>query len=324
VASIAALRMILCGAVAIAAVAQALPADPAPEQAGHEIATLTDGNDRMTVGVQIDGKGPFAFVVDTGAERTVISTELAGQLRLAPAPAARLLTLSEISTVPTVTIPSLTVSKSVVEQITAPALAREHIGAAGILGIDTLQDQRIIFDFKRGRMKMQSSSERDDSRTGDDIVVRARSRFGRLVLADADAAGQKIHVIIDTGAQLSIGNPILLKRLLAHRRKRDANEIELRSVTGGVRLASFAMLRKVRIGGVHLENMAVAITDSEVFDRLQLNDKPALLLGMDVLRSFDRVSVDFANRKVRFLLPGEASMRPVIRNAANGVSPTAG
>jgi predicted aspartyl protease len=278
----------------------------------------------MTVGVRIDGRGPFAFVVDTGAERTVISTELAGQLRLAPAPAARLLTLSEISTVPTVTIPSLTVSKSVIERITAPALAREHIGAAGILGIDTLQDQRIIFDFKRGHMKMQPSSERDDSRTGDDIIVRARSRFGRLVLADADAEGQKMHVIIDTGAQMSVGNPALLKRLLAHRRKRDPNEIELRSVTGGVRMANFAMLRKVRIGGVHLENMAVAITDSDVFDRLQLGDKPALLLGMDVLRTFDRVSVDFANRKVRFLLPGEALMRPPIQNAANGASRLAG
>jgi predicted aspartyl protease len=324
---IAALWMALCGTVAMTAVAAAgyaASVDPASDASGHEIATREDGNDRMTVGVRIDGRGPFAFVVDTGAERTVISTELAGQLRLAPAAAARLLTLSEISTVPTVMIPTLTVSKSVIEQINAPALAREHIGAAGILGIDTLQDQRIMFDFKRGRMTIAPSSQRDDTRSSDDIVVRARSRFGRLVLADASAEGQRMHVIIDTGAQLSVGNPALLKKLLAHRRKHGPNEIELRSVTGGVMLANFAILRNVRLGDVHLENMPVAITDSDVFHRLDLDDRPALLLGMDVLRAFDRVSVDFANRKVRFLMPGNALLQPVIQNAANRSSQSAG
>jgi predicted aspartyl protease len=304
----------------VAAIGYAAPAEPASDISGQAIATRTDGHDRMTVAVRIDGRGPFAFVVDTGAERTVISTELAGQLGLAPAAAARLLTLSEISTVPTVTIPNLTISNAVIEQINAPALARDHIGAAGILGIDTLQDQRIIFDFKRRRMTMAPSSERDDTRSGDDIVVRARNRFGRLVLADASVEGQKVHVIIDTGAQLSIGNPALLRKLLARRRKGGPTEIELRSVTGGIKLANLAVLRNVRIGGVHLENMPVAITSSDVFRRLQLDDRPALLLGMDTLRLFDRVSVDFANRKVRFLVPGNARLQPVIRNAANGSS----
>ena len=37
--------------------------------------------------------------------------------------------------------------------------------------------------------------------------------------------------------------------------------------------------------------------------RLRLLDRPAVLLGMDALRLFRRVSVDFANRRVRLLLP---------------------
>ena len=39
---------------------------------------------------------------------------------------------------------------------------------------------------------------------------------------------------------------------------------------------------------------------------VKLENKPALLLGMDTLRVFRRVSVDFAQRRVRFLLPNEA------------------
>lgn len=301
-------------AAAVVGLAHIAPAstDPAPQH----IATLTDLNERMTVGVRIDGRGPFPFVVDTGAERTVISTELAAQLQLTSAPAARLLSLSEESLVPTVMIPKLAVSNTVVDTISAPALSREHLGAAGILGIDTLQNQRVIFDFKRGRMTVSPAAEREEHGDGDEIVVRARSRFGRLVLADAVADGQKIHVIIDSGAQISIGNPVLLQRLIARRSQNGPEVIQVTSVTGGTMAARVAMLRKVRIGGVHLANMPIAVTDSEVFRKLGLQQRPALLLGMDVLRSFDRVSIDFANRKVRFLLPGEANRATPIRNAA--------
>jgi predicted aspartyl protease len=284
---------------------------PTPQQ---DIKAGTDATDRMTVGVNIDGRGPFPFVVDTGAERTVISTELAAQLRLAAASAARLLSLSEESTVPAVLIPRLAVSDTVIESINAPALSRDHLGAVGILGIDTLQKQRVVFDFKRGRMTVSPAAEREEYGYGEEIVVRARSRFGRLVLADATAEGQKVHVIIDSGAQLSIGNPALLTQL-AKRSKRGPTLIEVTSVTGGTLTAKVALLRQVRIGGIHLEHMPIAITDSGVFHKLGLEKRPALLLGMDVLRSFDRVSIDFANRKVRFLLPGEAMFRTPIRSA---------
>ena len=40
----------------------------------------------MTVPVEIGGAGPYRFVVDTGAERTVISRELARELELEPGP----------------------------------------------------------------------------------------------------------------------------------------------------------------------------------------------------------------------------------------------
>jgi predicted aspartyl protease len=276
---------------------------------GQEIAARSDLSDRMTVAVQIDGRGPFAFVVDTGAERTVISTELAEQLRLQPIAPTQLLSLSELSTVPTVLVPNLSVSGMVMARIDAPALAREHLGAAGILGLDMLQQQRVVFDFKRSRMTVAPSAEQEEQRDGDEIVVRARSRFGRLVLADATADGQKVYVIIDSGAQVSIGNPALLRKLVA-RHRAQGTVMDLTSVTGGVMQVNAAILRKVRIGGVQFENIPVAIADSKVFHRLQLTERPALLLGMDVLRSFDRVSIDFANRKVHFLLPGDAMRQP--------------
>jgi hypothetical protein len=39
---------------------------------------------------------------------------------------------------------------------------------------------------------------------------------------------------------------------------------------------------------------------------LKLNARPAILLGMDALKLFDRVVIDFANRRVGFDLPDSA------------------
>jgi predicted aspartyl protease len=270
----------------------------------------------MTVGVKIGGRGPFPFVIDTGAERTVISTELAGALRLAPSASATLHSLSEVGIVPMVLIPQLTVSNATIQNIRAPALGRANMGAVGILGIDTLQDQRVILDFRKGQMTVMPAAERDSGQSGDDIVVRARSRFGRLVLADAEADGQKIFVILDTGAQLSVGNPALHARLI-RKRKNASGPIELISVTGGKVQGQAALLHKVRIGGIELRDMSITIADAHIFRQLQLGNRPAILLGMDALRGFNRVSVDFANRKVRFLLPGGALRDTAIQSAEN-------
>ncbi len=263
----------------------------------------TDRHDRMTVDVRINDNGPFPFVVDTGAERTVISSKLAGVLKLPDAGPAELHSLEGKGIVPTYAIDRLSIGDGVVAAVRAPALMRSDIGAAGILGIDTLQNQRVVLDFRGGRMSIHPASRDADPGGGDEIVVRARSRFGRLIIADAEADGQKINVIIDTGAEVTIGNQALAARLARRARGFDSRPLDLLTVSGGHIIASRARLSEVRIGGVHMREMPVAIADAHIFNLLGLNKRPALLLGMDVLKSFDRVSVDFANRRVRFLTP---------------------
>ena len=67
------------------------------------------------------------------------------------------------------------------------------------------------------------------------------------------------------------------------------------------------MVEAIRIGGFTMTDVGVAFVDAHPFKRFGLLNKPAMLLGMDTLRAFRRVSVDFAQRKVRFLLPDQSS-----------------
>jgi hypothetical protein len=55
-----------------------------------------------------------------------------------------------------------------------------------------------------------------------------------------------------------------------------------------------------------MSNVQVAYADVHAFQEFGLQSRPAMLLGMDLLRHFDRVAVDFKARRVRFLLPSDA------------------
>ncbi|HEX8308472.1 MAG TPA: retroviral-like aspartic protease family protein [Allosphingosinicella sp.] len=292
-------------ALALAGIAPLSGREPAPAPpAAEEEAVLATDEDRwarMTVPVTIGESGPYAFVVDTGAERTSISQELARDLRLGLGNRARLHSMTEVSQIQTVLIPALEVGGRSVRDIHAPALQRRYIGAEGILGVDSLQSQRVSFDFARQQMTVTSSHRREESWPSDTIVVTARSRLGHLVLVDASVDGQKVWVILDTGAQTTVANNALRRKLEEKGRLRATAPIMLQSVTGGQMPADQTVVKKIRLGGIDIKDMPVAFADVHPFAKLGLTKKPALLLGMDALRLFDRVSVDFPNRRVRLL-----------------------
>jgi hypothetical protein len=91
----------------------------------------------------------------------------------------------------------------------------------------------------------------------------------------------------------------------------------IESVTGEQMTARVARVPEVELGGVKLNDLSVAFADAHIFRQLKLDDRPALLLGMNAMRAFDRISIDFAAKKVRFVLPG-TSMRSSIQVASAG------
>lgn len=307
-------------ALPVAVAASPLGGQPPEARSAEEAEGATvldygeDRHERMTVPVSIGGRGPYRFIVDTGAQRTSIAEELAQDLKLGLGTRARLHSMTEVSRIQTVHIPALEVGGRAILGINAPALERRNIGAEGILGVDTLQTQRVSFDFARRQMTVTPSRKREEIWPEDTIVVTARNRLGHLVMVDAAVDGQKVWVIVDTGAQTTVANSVLRRKLERRGRLRETWPIELESVTGGRMAADQSTVRKIRLGGVDINNMPVAFADVHPFRKLGLAKRPALLLGMDALRLFERVSVDFPNRRVR-LLPRTTSERAGTRLA---------
>lgn len=281
-----------------------------------------DASRRMSVQVMVGGKGPFAFLVDTGAERTVIARELAQRLGLAEGAKLRLATIGGSATVQSYRIAALQMAKLHLASVEAPAFFGRHLGAAGLIGVDMLEERRILIDFRKETMQILETRRRAQPiiRDDDAIVVTARNSAGRLILSDARLNGKRIDVIVDTGAQTSVGN-MALQKLVASKR---ANRLPftpaiLDAVTGESVPATQTAIKRIVINGMDVNDLPVSFADSQAFRALGLNDRPALLLGMDSLSLFDRVEIDFPNKRVVFDLPDAASREAGQRFAANTV-----
>ncbi len=290
-------------AIVFALATPALAADPAPPEdaATDESQSLTLAKQRMTVNVKINDKGPYPFVVDTGAENTMIARELADELALRDGPQRVLHSIGATRNVRTAVIPHLSANRIVSRNIVASTVGKNNLGSVGILGLSTLKSQRMLLDFKSGAMTLTPSNEKQETWEGESITVTAQSRLGQLILTDASIEKDRIWVILDTGNDVTVGN-LALQKLLTKRGVggNAGNSIGLIDVNGAVTQFDYVIVNRMRIASIAFENLPMGFADARIFNVLGLKGQPALLLGMDVLKMFGRVSIDFGNRKVRF------------------------
>lgn len=286
------------------------PAPLSPEAATGQqtdVKFRSDDHDRMTVQVRVSDRGPFHFLIDTGSERTVISRQLANELGLAEGERTTLRSVLGSTAVATVNIPALQVTSRILAVQSAPALDADNIGADGMLGVDSLAEQRVMLDFKHGSMGISPSRTAvEPVSDGETIVVIAHRRHGRLLISNATIEGRDVVIVIDTGSQISIGNEAL-RRSLGRKRVLPTTIIE--TVMGEKAIAEVLSIHELKIEGLTMVNANIAFLHSPVFAQLDLDKRPAMLLGMNLMRGFERVSIDFATGKVRFVLPGTSMVR---------------
>ncbi len=306
--------LVFVAGMVLGAAAAAQPLDvPAPRPIdsttqAQDVAFKDDGHQRMTVPVRLSGSGPFRFMVDTGADRTAISRELAERLNLVAGANASLHSVAGMTRVATATVPDLQLSHKSMRVDDAPLLERENIGADGILGVDSLRSQRVQFDFEQNLMSIVPSASANRFDGPDAIVITASRRKGRLIFSEARINGRLVTVVLDTGSEVTIGNRALRTMLTGRKRDQSGAKVELHSVTGATLPGEFMSVRELEIGGVSLKGLAVVFADAHTFGKLDLERKPALLLGMNAIRAFKKVSIDFATRKFRVVVPESSAL----------------
>lgn len=292
---------------------RAMPIDPAARMADLPPAVIDDslaigGEDiaahkirtRMTVNVLVNGTGPYRFVVDSGADTSVVGRRVANALELPAGTPVLLNGITASSYVDRVRVNQLEVGRNSIYDLHLPVLKEFDLGADGMLGLDALVEQRLMIDFETRTISVGDALA-PAPRWNGEIVVTAQLKRGQLILTEVKAGKTAVDAVIDTGSEITIGNSALRDQLFS----RYPDDFETVQVTGVTGIKSDLQLVRVpvlKVGSITLRDVPIAFADVPPFQVFGIDQKPSLLLGTDLMEAFRRVSLDFRARKVRFQL----------------------
>jgi hypothetical protein len=274
--------------------AAAEPAVQVSDEPKFVAPTRRDRIGRIWAPVLIDGKGPFRLVLDTGANHSAITAATAAQLGTGhPGPDIRVAGLTGTAFVPSVTVGRMEVGDLLVGETSLPIVADVFGGAQGVLGADGFANKRIVADFLHDRLEIERSHDQAAPSGFSSIPLRVLS--GGLLAADVLVGMVPTIAIIDTGAERTVGN-VALREALA--RKLRTTRDDVLGVTLDVQKGDRLLTPRITLRLISVDGLRVTYGDLYLFDYWKLTAKPTLVIGMDLLGSFDELIIDYKEHKL--------------------------
>lgn len=293
-------RLIQAGRSEVPAVDGETPA----EEPLYAAATRLDRVGRVMAPVLVDGRGPFRFIVDTGATRSALSPSLVARLGLASGRGApvRVVGVTGEAVVATVRVARLEAGALRLENLDLPVVEpRVFAQADGILGVEGLSGKRLDVDFVADRVSITRS--RGERAPDGYLVVPVERRRGGLLIVEARIGRVRGRALIDTGAERTLGNLELQRRLALDPRRagepRAATQVY--GTTEAVQSGESLIAPPITLGEAMLDNLEVTFADLPVFRYWKLEQVPALLIGMDLLGVVARLAVDYRRGELQIL-----------------------
>lgn len=303
-------RALLAGLAAASATPASAQIFSAMPRTGDEHRILNNMVTRMAARVGVNGRERYAFVIDTGAGRTAVSDRVAAEMRLPPGPEVLVHGVTSAVMTPTVRLGRFQFGGRLFNDLVCPVFPADQLAADGLVGLDVLSRFRLTFDLGNLRVTLAPSggsvvetSETffEATRMNREGRSSAVARFGQLVLLTATAEGQPIDLFVDSGAQYSIGNPALMEMIDRHIPRSSPRErIQVFGVIGQSVEARIGEVRDLRIARHALGTTPLLFADLHAFRVLGLAERPAMLMGADLLTRFRQVTLDYGRNRMIF------------------------
>jgi Aspartyl protease len=277
-----------------------------PFEPQFAIATRLDRAGRIVVPVYIDDHGPYRFLLDTGATHSAVSDRLVAELQLTIDTGPELIVhgVTGLVSTPACSFKTLRFGNITYPHPRLPVLGGFVLeGLDGILGMDHLINKRITADFIHDRVTVGESAGQHAGLH--DLVLAAHTVSGLLLEVEGSADDTVVTAVIDTGASHTLGNPALYAALTRRSRNpavpptADVIDATQTMESGNVRVVS-----PIVLGPIRVTDTAVTFGDFQVFRFWGLQDRPALLLGMDVLGTLRELTIDYRRHEVLFRTQG--------------------
>jgi predicted aspartyl protease len=289
-------------------------------------ATSKDGAGRAVALVNINGQGPFRFIIDTGANRSVLSQSLATQLGLAHSGIGVVHSVDGAEPAMLVNVESLSFGALHLSGGETPVLDSLMLnGEHGLLGVDGMVGRLLHVDFTKHCVEIYEDAAQISMKGW--LSVPARIRFGSMLMIQGKIMGVRVNVLIDTGSNISLAN----ERFRDALRDVGARSIEYHNghaFTFGrpIVLTQRVWTPRLFMGSTVVDGVNAYIGDFHIFDLWGLQDEPTLLIGMDVLARSREMAIDYEQGIVHFRKPPRGSYKggrpgfertPAVSAAAN-------
>jgi predicted aspartyl protease len=286
-----------------------------PAQGTHRstVDTRQNASGRAVALVHINGQGPFRFVIDTGANRSVISLALARRLRLPHSGLGVVHSVDSAELAMLVDVESLSFGPLRLSGGEVPVLDGAMLdGEHGLLGVDGMVGRLLHLDFMRNCAEIYDRPA--ELHKDGWLSVPARVRFGSLLLIQGTIMGVRVNVLLDTGSNISLAN----ERFRDSLRDVGARRIQYRdghAFTFGrpIVLAQKVWAPRLHMGRTIVDGVNAFIGNYHIFDVWGLQDEPTILIGMDVLARSRQMAIDYENGVVYFRKPPRSSYRGEIK-----------
>lgn len=261
--------------------------------------TRLDRIGRIVAPVMINGQGPFRFIVDTGASHSTLSPALVARLGLT-IPAGSTLEVNGVTgtaQVPAVKIQQLQAGALRIDDTDFPVVwAPLMAGADGILGAAGLRAQRLMVDFEHNRVVISRADHLGTPRGF--MRIPASRVSGGLVVVRAIVGGVRVRAVIDTGSERSLGNLALQDALKRRRFATTKRTADVYGATSAVVPGDAQRAPTIAIDDLRIADVTLVYGDFHIFKVWNMENKPALIIGMDVLGTVQSLVIDFQRPSV--------------------------
>lgn len=300
----------------VAIVFAAALAFAAPARAAEPVAVAAlriDYGGWFTVSATVNGRGPFDFIIDTGATQSLVFESLHAAMAFPPSGggAQRVLGIASAGAFPTYRIGEISVGAAKISDLTTVVLPNWIAGERspqGVLGLDFLERYFIVFDAESRSLRLYDApAKAETSGRGWRSTDFRRRTFtlerGALYTVDGYANSRLARYIVDLGATGTIINKQALARI-------SRNSIAVTVRPGSERTASRiidalkkstkqedVVISRFKVGRVNWYDQIFTVYDAPIFAELGVADTPYGLLGADLFheRSF---ALDFAGGRL--------------------------
>jgi predicted aspartyl protease len=204
-------------------------------------------------------QGPFDFVLDTGADTTIVDLSLAQRLSLAPLAIVQQTTLAGAQTLTRSSMGTLSLGTAMVERLQVlvqdlAELRKVDYHIEGIAGQDFLSHFNYLIDYQKHSLRIEQGAEIEAAITGDRVPIDVIEN--RMIVASkAQSSGDtKLHLLLDSGA-----NSIVLIPAASQALRVQAQEHRSEATSSGQIGLQVGRLKVLMVGSQQFRGVTVAL-----------------------------------------------------------------